>query len=104
MKITKRMEKLEDQFIDYSDRVQGLVFFIRGGHTGNMRLSDLREMKKGLLDYLDEMMSADQKYTNLLDCLLGETDSHPNYDKFMTYMGIARLLLNNEIAKRNSNM
>lgn len=104
MKITKRMEKLEDQFIDYSNRVQGLVFFIRGGHTRNMGLSDLREMKKGLLDYLDEMMSADQKYTNLLDCLLGETGSHPNYDKFMTYTRIARSLIDNEILERNLNV
>ena len=104
MKLTKRMEKLENKFIDYSDRVQDIVFFIRDGFSRNMGLSEMRTMKRLLLGYLDEMMSADQKYGSLSSCLLGDTEPHPNYDKFMTYTRIARSLIDNEIVERNLNI
>ncbi len=98
------MEKLENKFIDYSNRVEELVLFINGGFARKIGVRGLRDMKESLLGYLDEMMSADQEYVNLSSVLLGDTDSHPNYDKFMTYTRIARSLIDNEIVEKNLNI
>jgi hypothetical protein len=89
----ERIRELEDQFVDYSDRTHDLVFFIRDGLTRNMQFRDLIDMKKGLLFATNEMMSNDQEYMRITR----QAVSHPNYDKFMTYMRLAKARLDAEI-------
>lgn len=93
---TTRIQELRQKFNDYSDIVHRLVFCTRGGLVGNMQYDELIEMKKGLVMDLDEMMSANQEYMYLL----GESNSHPNYEKFVAYVKIAKAELDREIAKK----
>lgn len=98
MNLKERIQALEQKFIDYSDNAQNLVFFIRNELTGPLQFMHLIEMKQELLMDTNEIMCADQQYM----ALLGKPESHPNYEKFMTYMKIAKSLLDAELTKKNA--
>lgn len=97
MNFEKRIQALEKQFIYLSDNAHDLVFFIRQGFIEHMPSTDVMEMKKGLLVDMNDIMSADQEYLYLT----GNQVSHPNYEKFMTYMKLAKSGLDNELVKKN---
>lgn len=102
MRYAKRIEEIEKQFIKYSDEAQDLVAFIRKGLTRNMPIDDLVDMQKGIVKDLNEAMALDQEYMRLS----GQEKSHPNYEKFVVQVGIAKsaLDLNVEIASKDSEL
>ncbi len=84
-----RVERLEQKFVDYSNRVQDLLFFVKDGLTKNIGYDDLVEMKKGLLLDTKRVIALDQERMQLTR----DPCPHPNYEQFMTYRGVVNRLL-----------
>lgn len=93
---TQKTQELENKFIEYSDRVHKLVFLLERGLAEYKTFAELVDMKKQLLMDTNEMMHFDQLYMRITE----EPISHPNYEKFITYVKLAKRQLDREIQRK----
>ncbi len=76
-----RIQSLENKFIKNSDKIENLFLFGKGLLPDYFSSKEIVYMKRGVIERIEDMMSADEEYM----VLTGKNESHPNYDKFMTY-------------------